>query len=58
MKKAEAYSLRQAKLDSPARNRTAAVSEVARKNIKVKQKRLKVRIRCAQMEKKPSARGD
>src|SRR6266403_1794176 len=54
MKNAEAYSVRQAKLDRPARNCTAAGSEVARKNAKLRQKTLKVRIRCAQRETRPT----
>src|SRR2546421_8791064 len=54
MKNAEAYSVRQAKLDRPARNCTAAGSEAARKNTKLRQRTLKVRIRCAQREKTPT----
>src|ERR1700741_661782 len=54
MKNAEAYSIRQAKSDRPARNCTAAGSEAARKNAKLRQKTLKVRIRCAQREKTPA----
>jgi hypothetical protein len=42
------YSLRHVKLSTPRRNCTARWSEGARKNISVKQKRLKVRIRDAQ----------
>src|SRR5467141_2566750 len=57
MNNAEAYSARQAKLDRPARNCTAAVSEAARKNAKLRQKTLKVRIRCAQREKTPAECG-
>src|SRR2546430_17248008 len=56
MKNAEAYSVRQAKLDRPARNCTAAGSEVARKNDKLRQKTLNVRIRWAQREKTPAGR--
>src|ERR1700674_3595086 len=54
MKNAEAYSVRQAKFDKPARNCTAAGSEVARKPAKLRQKTLKVRIRCAQRENRPA----
>src|SRR5882762_4989561 len=53
MKNAEAYSVRQAKLDRPARNCTAAGSEVARKNAKLRQKTLNVRMRWAHREKMP-----
>src|SRR5260370_38117522 len=53
MKNAEAYSVRQTKLDNPASNCTAARREVARKKARLKQRMLKVRILCAQREKKP-----
>src|SRR5438552_17632905 len=56
MKNADAYSLRQAKLDNPASNCTAARREVARKKARLKQRMLKVRILCAQREKKPMER--
>src|SRR5437867_617784 len=56
MKNAEAYSGRQAKLESPARNSTAECREVARKNARLKQRMLKVRMRCAQSVKKPVGR--
>ena len=52
MNNADAYSLRQAKLDNPARNCVAAWSEVARKKAKLRQKMLKVKIRCPHKEKK------
>src|SRR5437899_2841581 len=51
---APAYSLRQAKFDRPTSISTAARSEVARKNSKVRQKTLKVKIRCVQTESKLS----
>src|SRR2546427_5413985 len=51
---AAAYSLRHAKLNSPPNSCTAARREVARKNNSVKQKTLKVMIRCTQVEKNPS----
>jgi len=56
IKNAAAYSLRQAKWDNPASSCTAEASEVARKNAKLKQRMLKVRILCAQREKKPVER--
>src|SRR6266481_3177269 len=56
MKNAEAYSLRQAKLDNPASSCTADVSEVARKKARLRPRTLKVRILCAQREKKPTER--
>ncbi len=51
--KAETYSLRQAKWNSPPRNCTAELSDGDRKNTKLKQKMLKVRIRCDQRDRKP-----
>src|SRR5713226_10670096 len=54
MKNAEAYSLHQAKLEIPARSCTADVSEGARKKERLRQRTLKVRILCAQREKKPT----
>jgi len=56
MKNAEAYSLLQAKLDNPARNCAADVSDVALKKAKLKQKTLKVKTRCVQREKNPAKR--
>src|SRR6266404_3538441 len=53
MKNAEAYSVRQAKLDRPARNCTAAGSEVARKKARRREKTTKVRISCAKGETGP-----
>jgi len=53
MKNAEAYSLRQAKLDSPPRNCTAELSDSARKKAKLKQKMLKVKTRFPQSERRP-----
>ena len=52
MKNAVAYSLLQAKLDNPARNCTADLSDAALKKAKLRQKTLKVMTRCVQMEKK------
>src|SRR5581483_1072955 len=51
MKNAVAYSLRQAKFDNPERNCAADSMEVARKKAKLKQKMLKVKIRCPQRSK-------
>ena len=56
MKNAERYSLRQAKLESPARKWTAALREGARKKAKLKPRMLNVRILCAQRLKNPVER--
>ena len=48
--KAVTYSLRQAKWNSPLRNCTAELSDGDRKNTRLKQKTLKVKIRCAQTD--------
>lgn len=51
--KAERYWLCQVKWNNPPRNCTAELRDGARKNTKLRQKILKVRIRCAQTEMKP-----
>lgn len=56
MKNAERYSLRQAKLESPARKWTAALREGARKKAKLKPRMLKVRILWVQRLKNPVER--
>src|SRR5256886_16589116 len=56
MKNAEAYSLRQAKFESPANSCTAARREVARKKDRLKPSILNVRFLWTQSAKKPGER--
>src|SRR5260370_27882904 len=54
MKNTEAYSLCHEKLDNPDKNWVAAPSEGARKNAQLRQKTLKVKIRCPHNERNPA----
>src|SRR5260370_16461641 len=53
IKNTEAYSLCHAKLDNPDKNWVAELSEGARKNAKLRQKTLNVKMRCPHNESNP-----
>src|SRR2546426_11185483 len=56
MASAAAYSVRQARLVKPPRNRPASVSDGARKKTRVRQKRLNTTTRCAHTDHHPPSR--
>jgi hypothetical protein len=58
IKKTEAYSLCHAKLDNPDKNWVAELSEEARKNAKLRQKMLNVKMRCPHSERNPTKARD
>src|SRR6202021_195067 len=50
IRNAVVYSLRQARSESPRKNCVAATSDGARKNAKLRQNTLKVKMRCPQVD--------
>src|SRR5258708_37524097 len=58
IKKTEAYSLCHAKLGNPDKNWVAELSEEARKNAKLRQKTLNVKMRCPHSERNPAKARD